>query len=93
MGQKKADYPMLRGGVLSAPALVTLRITDGREGRAGAPVEMSKALQCQTGEARTLACDIPGMLSFAFSLVVISIYLAWNFVSVWVSFIFGLYLC
>ena len=33
VGHKKHDGPMLRGGEISAPALATLRITNGREGR------------------------------------------------------------
>ena len=58
---KKAVYMMLRGGVLSMPAPTTLRITDEREGRAGAPTERNRALQCQSGEVRIPAGDVAGM--------------------------------
>ena len=42
--KKKVDYPMLRGGAVSVPALVTLRITEGREDMIGAPEARSQAL-------------------------------------------------
>ena len=73
MGHKKADYPMLRRGAVSAPALVTLRTNDGHDGRRGAPADRSRVLQCLTGETSTPAGDIVGMLSSAFSLAFISI--------------------
>ena len=38
VGHKKADCPMLRGGVVCVPIPVTLRITNGREGRVDVPV-------------------------------------------------------
>ena len=55
MGHKKPDCPILRGGAVIAPAPITLRITDGRHGKAGALAAMSQALQCQSGEARVSA--------------------------------------
>ena len=82
VGHKKVDRPTMRGGAVSAPALVTVRITSGNEGRVGAPSERIRALQCQTGEARTPTGDIAGMLSFAFSLVIICIHIAWCSISV-----------
>ena len=39
VGYKKADYLMIRGGVMSALAATILRITDGWEVRAGALAE------------------------------------------------------
>ena len=44
VGHKKANCLMLRGGAVIAPASTTLRIIDGREGKAGAPTERSRAL-------------------------------------------------
>ena len=64
VGYKKADCPMLQGGVASAPALVTLRITDSCEGREGAPTARIRALQCQFGEAKVSSSAITGMQSF-----------------------------
>ena len=66
VGHKKADCPRLMGGAMSAPALVTLRITDGRKGRAEALAVRSRALQLQAGEARVSSDAIVGILSFAF---------------------------
>lgn len=41
---KKAGCPRLLGGAESAPALVTLRITNGHEGKAESPTMRSQAL-------------------------------------------------
>ena len=72
MGHKKADCLTKRGGVVSAPAPAILRITDEREGKAGALVERIQALQCQTREARTPTVDVASMYPyFLFSLICI----------------------
>ena len=52
LGHKKVDFLRLMSGVVRAPALVTLRITDGRKGREYALVVRSQALQLQAGEAK-----------------------------------------
>ena len=65
MGHKKADCPILRGGAVSAPSLVTLRISVGREGRAGALTAKSLALQCQSVDVRVSSDVDTYMLSFA----------------------------
>ena len=44
VGHKKADGTMLRVGAVSAPAPVTLRISDGRGGRERAPTVRSRVL-------------------------------------------------
>lgn len=41
VGYMKVDYPTLTSGVVMAPALATLRIINGREGRAEALVVRS----------------------------------------------------
>ena len=64
VGHKKADCPMLRGGAVSAPTLITLRITDSPKGRVGALAARSRALRCQSGEARVSSDAVAGMLYF-----------------------------
>ena len=75
MGHKKANFPRLRGGAVSAHAPVTLRNNDGRESRAEAPTMRIRALQLQIGEARVSSYDLADMLSFAFFKIIISIYI------------------
>lgn len=84
---------MRRGGALSAPDLIILWISDSREDREGAPTERIRPFQCQAGEACAPTSDFIGMLSFAFSSVVINIYVSWNSILFWVSIIFGSVLC
>ena len=66
MSHKKVDCPMFRGGVVIAPAPVTLRITDGRGGRAGSSSARSRASQCQSGESKVSSDVVAGMLSYVF---------------------------
>lgn len=51
MGHKKADRSRLVSGAVREPTSVTLRMTDGDEGRAEALVVRNRALQLQLGEA------------------------------------------
>ena len=78
---------------MSEPAPVTLRITDGCEGRAGALAARSRALQCLSVEARVSSIAIVGKLSFDFFMLIISIYIVLESCIVWVSIILGLVLC
>lgn len=45
IGCKKADCPTLAGGTMRAPALVSLRIIDGRLSNAKGPVVTSRVFQ------------------------------------------------
>lgn len=49
------------GGIVKAPALATLRIIDGREGREEAIVMRSRVFQLQADEARVQSEDVAGM--------------------------------
>ena len=52
-GHKKSQCPSLTSaGKVAAPAPATLRITDGRQGRADAPVAKSRVFQRTAEEAR-----------------------------------------
>lgn len=61
MGHKKPECPRLTGRAVRKLAPITLRITDGREGRVEAPVGRSRAFQSQTDEIRVPSTDIIGM--------------------------------
>ena len=82
VGHKKTECRMLRGGVVSAPTLVTLRITNGREARVGVPAASSRALQCQSEEDRVSLDVVAAILSFVFlSCLIISIYIFFGILS------------
>ena len=49
---------------VKAPAPATLRITDGRQGKAEAPVVRSQAFQLTTEEARVAPDVVTGMVLF-----------------------------
>ena len=61
-GHKKSQCPSLAAvGKVVAPAPATLRITDGRQGRADAPVAKSRAFQMTAAEARATPDVVTGM--------------------------------
>ena len=63
-GHKKANCPMLTASApVKAPAPATLRITDGRQGKAEAPVVRSRAFQLTAEEARAAPDVVTGMIS------------------------------
>ena len=62
-GHKKANCPQLTvSAPVKAPAPATLRITDGRQGKAEAPVVRSRAFQLTTEEARAAPDVVTGMI-------------------------------
>ena len=62
-GHKKANCPQLTASApVKAPAPATLRITDGRQGKAEAPVVRSQAFQLTTEEARVEPDVVTGMI-------------------------------
>ena len=66
MNHKKADYLRLMNGAVREPTLVTLRITNDREGRSDAPAVWSRALQSKVGEPRVPPNVVPSMFIFLF---------------------------
>ena len=61
-GHKRSQCPSLAAaGKVHAPAPATLRITDGRQGRADAPVAKSRAFQMTAEEARATPDVVTGM--------------------------------
>ena len=72
-GHKKAHFPSLAvAGPVSAPAPVTLQITDGRQVRADAPVSKSMAFQLTTKEARAAPNVVMGMYLLLISLFILN---------------------
>ena len=65
-GHKKANCPQLTAASVPVKALApaTLRITDGRQGKAEAPVVRSRAFQLTTEEARAAPDVVTGMTSY-----------------------------
>ena len=62
-GHKKANCPQLTASApFKAPTPATLRITDGRQGKAEAPVVRSRAFQLTTEEACTTPDVVTGMI-------------------------------
>ena len=64
-GNKKANCPQLIAATavpVKAPDPVTLRITDGWQGKAEAPVVRSRAFQLTTEEARAAHDVVTGMI-------------------------------
>ena len=78
---------------MSAPTSTILQFSDIREGREGAPADRSRSLQCQKGEVHAPTGDFAVCYLLRFFSVVISIHVAWNFILIWLSIIFGLILC
>ncbi|XP_052624820.1 uncharacterized protein LOC128132335 [Lactuca sativa] len=63
-GHKKSQCPSLAAvGKVVAPAPATLRITDGRQGRAEAPVAKSRVFQMTTEEVRATPDVVTGSFS------------------------------
>ncbi|XP_023747608.1 uncharacterized protein LOC111895775 [Lactuca sativa] len=60
IGHKKADLSRLSGGPMVAPAPTTLRITNGHQGKAEAPVVKSRAFQLTIDEARAAPNVVTG---------------------------------
>lgn len=65
---KKADHPRLRGGAVSVPAPVTLRNTDGREGRDGALTARRRAEHIQFGGGHSFMRCYHGYITFVSSM-------------------------
>ena len=80
MVHNKVDCLMLKGGAVSALALVTLRITNGCEGMVGAPIARIQALQFQSREARVSSDAITGMLSFDFLHALLSVHVCFGII-------------
>lgn len=68
-GNKKADSSsLIVGGAVVAPASVTLRITNGRQGKAEALVLRSQDFQLTVEEAHTMSYVVMGMYFLCISL-------------------------
>ena len=62
VGHEKANCLMLRGRAVCVPAPVTLRITDGHEGKVDVPMVRRQALQPRAEEIRVPLVDVANIL-------------------------------
>ena len=70
-GHKKADFPSLAATrLVAAPAPATLRIIDGRQGMAEAPVVRSRAFYLTVDEAHATPNVVTGMYLLLISLFI-----------------------
>lgn len=89
-GPQEGQLSNVKGGAVSALALVTLRIIDRHEGITGALATRSQALKCQSREDIVSSDVVVGMFSFVFFMpCYLFLYVSWNHVLVCVCIIFG----
>ena len=83
----KAHCPTLAtAGLVSAPALATLRITNGRQGRVDVPAAKSMAFQLMEKKARAAPDVVTGMYLLLISLFIL------NCLLMFMCFILGTFL-